>query len=157
MQCVDDGITVVPLEIMSEDGQQLFAASTPVLQLEKKLLDARVTVPPMENVVVGALTDQEIGHVSAFDLFGFDVKEHVDGRFHGVVVVVQRRDLNETLMGFNVHVLLAGVTMSVPATMMRDGFGPVQVSATLWAFLSRLIDGAMEYKLTAKQYKLTAK
>ena len=73
MQRVDDGITVVPLEIMSEDGQRLFAASTPVFQLKKKLLDARVTVPPMEDVVIGALTDQEIGHVSAFDLFGLDV------------------------------------------------------------------------------------
>ena len=83
----------------------------------------------MENVIVGALTYQEIGHVSAFDLFGFDVKKHVDRRLHGVgivvvVVVVQRRDLNETLMGFNVHVLLTGVTMSVSATMTRDGFGP---------------------------------
>ena len=46
MQRVDDGITVVPLEIMSEDGQRLFTTSTPVLQLEQKLLDARVTVPP---------------------------------------------------------------------------------------------------------------
>ena len=73
MQRVDDGMTVAPLEIMSEDGKRLFAASTPVLQLEKKLLDARVTVPPMEDVVIGALTDQEIGHVSAFDLFGLDV------------------------------------------------------------------------------------
>ena len=122
MQRVDDGIAV---KIMSEDGQRLFTASTLVLQLKKKLLDARVTVPPMEDVFVGVLTDQEIGHVSAFHLFGFDVKEHVNGRLHGVVVVVvQRRDLNETLMGFNVHVLLAGVTMSVPATMMRGGFGP---------------------------------
>ena len=83
MQRVDDGITVVPLEIMSEDGQRLFTALTPVLQLEQKLLDARVTVPPMEDVVVGALTDQEIGHVSAVDLFGFNVKEHVNGRLHG--------------------------------------------------------------------------
>ena len=112
---------------MSEDSQRLFTALTPVLQLEKKL----VTLPPMEDVVVvGALTDQEIGHVSAFDLFGFDVKEHVDGRLHGVgvvvivVILVQRRDLNETIMGFNVHVLLAGVTMSMTATMTRDGFGP---------------------------------
>ena len=88
MQRVDDGITVVPLEIMSEDGQRLFTASTPVLQLEKELLDTLVTVPPMEDIVVGALTEQEIGHVSAFDLFGFDVKEHVDGRLHGVIVVV---------------------------------------------------------------------
>ena len=115
---------------MSEDGQRLFTDSTPVLQLEKELLDTLVTVPPMEDIVVGALTDQEIGHVSTFDLFGLDVKEHVDGWLHGVVVVVvvivvvQRRDLNETLMGFNVHVLLAGVTMSVSATMTCDGFGP---------------------------------
>ena len=33
MQRVDDGSTVVPLEIMSEDGQRLFTALTPVLQL----------------------------------------------------------------------------------------------------------------------------
>ena len=143
MQRVDDGITVVPLEIMSEDGQRLFATSTPVLQLEKKLLDARVPVPPMEDVVVGALADQEIGHVSSIDLFGLDVKEYVDGRLHGVVVVVQRPNLNETLMGFNVHVLLTGVTMSVPTTMIFDGFGSTQVSATLRAFPSRLTDGAM--------------
>ena len=81
----------------------------------------------MEDVVVGALTDQETGHVSAFDLFGLDVKEHVNGRLHGVGIdrcLVQRPNLNETLMGFNVHVLLAGVTMSVPATMTRDGFEP---------------------------------
>ena len=32
---------------------------------------------------------QEIGHVSAFDLFGFDVKGHVDGRLHGVDVFGQ--------------------------------------------------------------------
>ena len=70
MQRVDDGITVVPLEIMSKDGQRLFTALTPVLQLEQKLLDARVTVPPMEDVVVGALADQEVRHVSAIDLFG---------------------------------------------------------------------------------------
>ena len=57
MQRVNDGITVVPLEIMSEDGQRLFTPLTPVLQLEQKLLNARVTVPPMEDVVVGALTD----------------------------------------------------------------------------------------------------
>ena len=69
MQRVDDGITVVPLEIMSEDGQRLFAASTPVLQLEKKLLDARVTVPPMEDVVVSVLADLEVGYVPALDLF----------------------------------------------------------------------------------------
>ena len=54
MQRVDDGITVVPLEIMSEDGQRLFAPLTPVLQLEQKLLGARVTVPSMEDVVVGS-------------------------------------------------------------------------------------------------------
>ena len=96
MQCVDDGITVVPLEIMSEDGQQVFAASTPVLQLQKKLLDARITVPPMEDVVVGVLTDQEIGHVSAFNLFGLDVKEHVNGRLHGVDVVRQLVSLGPT-------------------------------------------------------------
>ena len=108
---------------MSEDSQRLFTASTPVLQLEKKLLYARVTVPPMEDVVVGALTDQEVGHVSAIDLFGLDVTEHVDGLLRDVVVVVQRPNLNETLMGFNVHVLLTGVTMSVPATMILDGFG----------------------------------
>ena len=105
-------------------------------------MDARVTVPPMEDVVVGALTDQEIGHVSAVDLFGFNVKEHVNGRLHGVVVV-QCPHLNETLMGFNVHVLLTGVAMRVPATMIFDGFGPTQVSATLRAFPSRLTDGAM--------------
>ena len=58
IQRVDDGITVVPLEIMSEDGQRLFTPLTPVLQLGQKLLDARVTVPPMEDVDVGALTDQ---------------------------------------------------------------------------------------------------
>ena len=69
MQRVDDGITVVPLEIMSEDGQRLFAASTPVLQLEKKLLDARVTAPPMEDVVVSVLADLEVGYVSALGLF----------------------------------------------------------------------------------------
>ena len=142
MQRVDDGITVVPLEIMSEDGQRLFTTSTPVLQLEQKLLDARVTVPPMEDVVVGALADQEIGHVSALDLLGFNVKEHVDGWLHADVVV-QRPNLNETLMGFNVHVLLTGVTMSVPATMIFDGFGPAQVSTTLRAFPSRLTEGAM--------------
>ena len=142
MQRVNDGITVVPLEIMSEDGQRLFTPLTPVLQLEQKLLNARVTVPPMEDVVIGALTDQEIGHVSTVDLFGFNVKEHVNGRLHGVVVVVvQCPHLNETLMGF--HVLLTGVTMRVPATMIFDGFGSAQVSATLRAFPSRLTDGAM--------------
>ena len=99
MQRVDDGITVVPLEIMSEDDQRLFAASTPVFQLKKKLLDARVTVPPMENVIFGALTDQEIGHVSAFDLFGFDVKEHVDGRLHGVGVDVFGQIVSEHVVG----------------------------------------------------------
>ena len=78
MQRVDDGITVVPLKIMSEDGQRLFTAVTPVLQLEQKLFDARVTVPPMEDVVVGVPADQEVGHLSAIDLFGLDVKEHVD-------------------------------------------------------------------------------
>ena len=145
MQRVNDGITVVPLEIMSEDGQRLFTPLTPVLQLEQKLLDAGVTVPPMEDVVVGALADQEIGYVSAVDLFGFDVKEHVNGRWHGVVVVVvvQCLHLNETLMGFNVHVLLTGVTLCVPATMIFDGFGSAQVRATLRAFPSRLTDGAM--------------
>ena len=143
MQRVNDGITVVPLEIMSEDGQRLFTPLTPVLQLEQKLLDARVTVPPMEDVVIGALTDQEIGHMSALDLFGFNVKEHVNGWLHGVVVVVQGPHLNETLMGFNVHVLLTGVTLCVPATMIFDGFGSAQVSATLRAFPSRLTDGAM--------------
>ena len=141
MQRVDDGITVVPLEIISKDGQRLFTALTPVLQLEQKLLDARITVPPMEDVVVGALADQEIGHVSAIDLFGFNVKEHVNGRLHGVVV--QRPNLNETLMGFNVHILLTSMTMRVPATMIFDGFGPTQVRATLRAFPSRLTDGAM--------------
>ena len=143
MQRVDDGITVAPFEIMSEDSQRLFTALTPVLQLEQKLLNARVAVAPMEDIVVGALADQEIGYVSALDLFGFNVKEHVDGWLHGVVVVVQRPNLNETLMGFNVHVLLTGVTMSVPATMIFDGFGAAQVSATLRAFPSRLTDGAM--------------
>ena len=143
MQRVNDGITVVPLEIMSEDGQRLFTPLTPVLQLEQKLLDARVTVPPMEDVVVGALTDQEIGHMSAVDLFGFNVKEHVNGWLHGVVVVVQGPHLNETLMGFNVYVLLTGVTLCVPATMIFDGFGSAQVRATLRAFPSRLTDGAM--------------
>ena len=118
MQRVDDGVTVLPLEILSKDSQRLFTASTPVFQLEQKLLNARVTVPLMEDVVVGALVDQEIGHVSAIDLFGLIVKEHVDGRLHGVVVIVQRPNLNETLMGFNVHVLLTSVTMRVPATMM---------------------------------------
>ena len=143
MQRVDDGITVVPLEIMREDGQWLFTPLTPVLQLEQKLLDARVTVPPMEDVVGGALTDQEVGHVSAVDLFGFNVKEHVNGRLHGVVVVVQCPHLNETLMGFNVHVLLTGVTMCMLAMMIFDGFGSAQVSATLRAFPSRLTHGAM--------------
>ena len=146
MQRVNDGITVVPLEIMSEDGQRLFTPLTPVLQLEQKLLNARVTVPPMEDVVVGALADQEIGHVSAVDLFGFNVKEHVNGWLNGVVVVVvivQGPHLNETLMGFNVHVLLTGVTLCVPATMIFDGFGSAQVRATLRAFPSRLTDGAM--------------
>ena len=123
MQHVNDGITVVPLEIISEDSQRLFTALIPVLQLEKKLLYARVTVPPMEDVVVGGvLADQEVGHAPAIDLFGLDVKEHVDGWLHSVVVV-QHPNLNETLMGFNVHVLLTGVTMSVPATMILDGFG----------------------------------
>ena len=37
----------------------------------------------MEDVIVGTLTDQEIGHVSAFDLFGLDIKEHMDGLLHG--------------------------------------------------------------------------
>ena len=145
MQRVNDGVTVVPLEIMSEDGQRLFTPLTPVLQLEQKLLNARVTVPPMEDVVVGALTDQEIGHVSAVDLFGFNVKEHVNGWLNGVVVVVvvQGPHLNETLMGFNVHVLLTGVTLCVPATMIFDGFGSAQVRATLRTFPSRLTDGAM--------------
>ena len=50
MQRVDDGITAVPLEIMSEDGQRLSTASTPVLQLEKELLDTRVTVPPTSEL-----------------------------------------------------------------------------------------------------------
>ena len=59
---------------MSEEGQRLFVASTQVLQLEKKLLYARVTVPPMEDVVVSALADQEVGHLSAIDLSGLDVK-----------------------------------------------------------------------------------
>ena len=144
MQRVDDGITIAPLEIMSKDGQRLFTALTPVLQLEQKLLDARITVPPMKDVVVGALTYQEIGHVSAIDLFGLNVKEHVNGRLHGVVVVVvQCSHLNETLMGFNVHILLTSVTLRVPATMIFDGFGPTQVRATLRAFPSRLTDGAM--------------
>ena len=148
MQRVDDRITVVPLEIMSEDAQRLFAALTPVLQLEQKLLKACVPIPPMEDVVVGALADQEIRHVSALDLFGFNVKEHVDGRLlvvvvGVVVVVVQRLHLNETLMRFNVHVLLTGVTMSVPATMIFHGFGSAQVSTTLRTFPSRLTDGAM--------------
>ena len=144
MQRVNDGITVVPLEIMSEEGQRLLTPLTPVLQLEQKLLDARVTVPPMEDVVIGALADQEVRHVSAVDLFGFNVKEHVHGRLHGVVVVVvQCPHLNETLMGFNVHVLLTGVTLCVPATMIFDGFGSAQVRATLRAFPSRLTDGAM--------------
>ena len=130
---------------MSEDGQRLFTPLTPVLQLEQKLLDARVTVSPMEDVGVGggALTDQEVGHVSAVDLFCFNVKEHVNGRLHGVVVAVQCPHLNETLMGFNVHVLLTGVTMCMPATMIFDGFGSAQISATLRAFPSRLTDGAM--------------
>jgi len=43
MQCVDDGITVVPLEILRKNGQRLFSTSTPILQLEEKLLYARVT------------------------------------------------------------------------------------------------------------------
>ena len=82
--------------------------------------------------------------MSAVDLFGFNVKEHVNGRLHGVVVVVvQCPHLNETLMGFNVHVLLTGVAMRVPATMIFDGLGSTQVSATLRAFPSRLTDGAM--------------
>ena len=83
----------------------------------------------------------------AIDFFGLDVKEHVDGWLHGVVVVVvvvvQRPNSNETLMRFNVHVLLTIVTMRVPATMILDGFGSTQVSATLRAFPLRLTDGAM--------------
>ena len=77
----------------------------------------------MEDVLVGALTDQEVGHVLAIDLFGFNVKEHVDGRLH-VVVVVQCLNLNETFMGFNVQVLLTSMTMRVPAMMILDDFGP---------------------------------
>ena len=63
------------------------------------------------------------------------------------MLVVQCPHLNETLMGFNVHVLLTGVAMRVPATMIFDGFGPTQVSATLRAFPSRLTDGAMSLVL----------
>ena len=77
--------------------------------------------------------------MSAVDLFGFNVKEHVNGWLHGVVVVVQGPHLNETLMGFNVHVLLTGV----PATMIFDGCGSAQVRATLRTFPSRLTDGAV--------------
>ena len=79
MQRVDDGITVLPFEIMSEYGQRLLSPSTPVFQLEEKLLYARVTVPPMEAVIVGALTDED---VSAIDIFALDVKEHMEGRLH---------------------------------------------------------------------------
>ena len=59
-----------PLEIMRKNGQRLFSTSTPVL--------------PLEDVIVGPLADQEVGHVSAIDLFGLDVKEHNDGRLHSV-------------------------------------------------------------------------
>ena len=59
----------------------------------------------MEDILVGALTDQEVGHVLAIDLFGFNVKEHVDGRLH-VVFVIQRPNLNETFMGFNVIIII---------------------------------------------------
>ena len=86
MQRVNDGITVVPLEIMSKDSQRLFTPLTPLLLFEQKLFNARVPVPPMEDVIVGALTDQEIGHMPAVDLFGFNVKAHVDGWLHIVVV-----------------------------------------------------------------------
>ena len=78
----------------------MFSASTPVLQLEEKLLYARVTVPPMEGVVVGALADQEIRHVSAIDLFDLDVEEHVDRWLHGVAdgvgQIVSRRQRRVT-------------------------------------------------------------
>ena len=70
----------------------------------------------------------------------------MNGRLHGVVVV-QCPHLNETLMGFNVHVLMTGVTMCVPATMIFDGFESAQVSATLRAFPSHLTDGAMSLVL----------
>ena len=80
MQRVDDGITVVPLEIMRDDEQRLFATFAPVLQGKEKLSNAQVTVPPMEDVVAAALTNQEIGYVSGIDLFGFNVEEHVDRR-----------------------------------------------------------------------------
>lgn len=49
MQRLDDGITVVTLEVMSENGQRLFSTSTPVVQSKKKLLNARVTVPLMQT------------------------------------------------------------------------------------------------------------
>ena len=49
MQCVDDRITVVPLEIMGDDHQRLFAIFAPVLQGKEKLSNAHVTVPPMKT------------------------------------------------------------------------------------------------------------
>lgn len=73
MQGIDDRITVVPLEIMIENGERLLPALAPVLQLKEKLLNA---VPPMEDTFVGALTDEEIEHVLGVDLFGFNVEEH---------------------------------------------------------------------------------
>ena len=92
--------------------------------------------PTMKDVIIGPLTDHQVGHVTVRPLFGLDVEIHVHG-WHTIVIGFFRVEpLHETSVGGGFHVLLAGVTLCVPALVAAYLFTIVHVQMTGGAFPS---------------------
>ena len=127
---MDDKVTVVPLEVMSEDIDLAGIVECQGIQPFQEISDAMVARETHGLVVVFCFGHDEIGDVFFLGLHGFNIKKHMqrgqlvlrDG-FCGPLsfLLVGLRFggcLNKTTMRFPVHVLVAGGTIDIVASML---------------------------------------
>ena len=130
---MNDKVTIVPLEVMSEDIDLSCVVEGQCIQPFQKISDAMVAGETHGLITVFGFGHNEIGDVLFLGLHGFNIKKHMQRR----QLVLLLRDgfcgssfplsflvglrfggcLNKTTMRFAVHVLVAGGTIDIVALM----------------------------------------
>lgn len=123
MELFDDGVRIVPLKIVGDDGERLLTTLAPFFQLEWKVFHTPLSVPAVETVLVGPGTDQQIRHVTVLPLLTFNVEEDVQGQDGVFVGLFQGGLLHKAPVAFDLDFSLAGVALTVTALVLTDGFG----------------------------------
>ena len=139
---LQEGVAVIPLKIVGQHRQGTSGIFRQVIQPRGELLKPGLALETEGVILHFRFGHHKIGDVLSVLLLTFGVEKDVEGSWGGVIVLVLgwRCHLDEAAVGLNVHLLLTGRTLGIPAAVFLPLFSPPQQFETPRTLLAALAD-----------------